>query len=616
MSRKIFEEKNFNLFTKVLPYDDFKPFFDSERGLTIDEEQKPRLIKKAEEMLTREIPQLYAHEYMMFRRDGNRSVYEGGYFPRRGMLLSLALGEYLERQGRFTDKLIDVLWLILEETTWVVPAHNPSKPGVNCCLPYAYTGEVDYIDLFSATTAASVAWVYYLCHDILDEVSTIITERMLFELNRRIIKPFLNECYMWDKCWWTALHGNKTNNWAPWIISNILTVAALTVKNTTERCIVIKRSLPILDSFTSIYHPDGGCDEGPSYWNAAGGALFNACLVLYDMTGGYVNVFDDPLIKNMGEYAVKVVITDKRGLNFADAPSRATPNPMLLYHWGEACGSDMMKNFAKWKLDGELCDIFPDANMPYRWMKFITTPRLPKTEFNPQKHFYIGGLEVAGSREENTLGKGLYVALKGGNNNESHNHNDLGNVIVFSDDKPIFIDAGSGRYTRRTFSSDRYTIWAMCSDYHNCATFNGVTQKAGIDAHSSDTVYDAETGKMTLNLKTAYPKEANINTYTRSAVLENSVITITDNVSLNADGDVMFSYITRVQPTEVGEGYFVIEERKVNFDTSLTYAIEELDKTAPEVAGIPAGWDTEVLYRITLKSKEPVKDKTYVLTVK
>ena len=91
MSRRIFEEKNFNLFTKVLPYDDFKPFFDSERGLTIDEEQKPRLIKKAEEMLTREIPQLYAHEYMMFRRDGNRSVYEGGYFPRRGMLFSLAL---------------------------------------------------------------------------------------------------------------------------------------------------------------------------------------------------------------------------------------------------------------------------------------------------------------------------------------------------------------------------------------------------------------------------------------------------------------------------------------------------------------------------------------------
>ena len=80
-----------------------------EQGFVINEEQKLRLIKKAEEMLERDIPQLYAHEYMMFRRNGNRSVFESRYFPRRAMLLTLALGEYAERQGRFTDKLIDVL---------------------------------------------------------------------------------------------------------------------------------------------------------------------------------------------------------------------------------------------------------------------------------------------------------------------------------------------------------------------------------------------------------------------------------------------------------------------------------------------------------------------------
>lgn len=615
MSRRIFEEKNFNLFGKVLPYSEFKPFCDLECGFVINEEQKVRLIKRAEETLEREIPQLYAHEYMMFRRDGNRSVFESRYFPRRDMLLSLALGEYAERKGRFTDKLIDVLWLILEETTWVLPAHNPSKEGVNCALPYAYTGDVDYIDLFAATTAADVAWVYYLCRDILDEASTLITDRILFELDRRIVKPFLNECYMWDKCWWTGLHGNAVNNWAPWIISNILTVTALTVKDTASRSIVIKRSLPVLDNFTSVYHPDGGCDEGPSYWNAAGGALFNACLVLYDMTDGYINVFDDPLMKNMGEYAVKVVVTPNRALNFADSPSRVRPDPMLIYSWGEVCGSDMMKEYAMWRLGGELPGIVPDTSMPYRWMKFLTAPRLPKAEFNPPKNLYIGGLEVAVSREGSALEKGLYLALKGGNNAESHNHNDLGNIIVFSDGKPIFLDAGSGRYTKRTFSKDRYTIWAMCSDYHNCATFNGVTQRAGGAARSKDTEYDSATGKMTLNLIDAYPPEANLAAYTRSAVLENSVITVTDDVALNSEGTVSFSYITRVMPESVSESSFIIEGRTVSFDASLSYACEELDKTYPEVATIPAGWDTDVLYRITLTSKSPIKDKKYVLTV-
>lgn len=616
MSRRIFEEKNFNIFGKVLPYSEFKPFINLEGGFVINDEQKPRLINEAEKMLDREIPQLYAHEYMMFRRDGNRSIFESRYFPRRTMLLTLALGEYVERQGRFTDKLIDVLWLILEETTWVLPAHNPSKAGVNCCLPYAYTGDVDYIDLFAATTAADLAWVYYLCRDILDDVTTIISDRMLFELDRRIINPFLNECYMWDKCWWTGMHGNAVNNWAPWIVSNILTVAALTVEDTTKRSMVIRSSLPILDNFTSVYHPDGGCDEGPNYWNAAGGALFNACLVLYDMTDGYINVFDDPLIKNMGEYAVKVIITKNRALNFADSPSRVRPDPMLIYQWGEACGSNVMKQYGMWRLDGELPGVTPDTSMPYRWMGFLCAPRLPKMEFIPPKHVYIGGLEVAVSREKNELAKGLYVALKGGNNAESHNHNDLGNIVVFSDDKPIFLDAGSGKYTKRTFSKDRYTIWAMCSDYHNCATFNGVTQKAGRDFASRGTVYDAETGKMTLDLTAAYPPEAKLAAYKRSAVLANSEITVTDEIIFAENGNVTFSFITRVIPESVTESSFVIEGRTVSFDSSLAYAIEELSKAEPEVATIPSGWDAEVLYRITLTSGTPIKDKTYVLTVK
>jgi hypothetical protein len=57
---------------------------------------------------------------------------------------------------------------------------------------------------------------------------------------------------------------------------------------------------------------------------------------------------------------------------------------------------------------------------------------------------------------------------------------------------------------------------------------------------------------MTLNLATAYPAEANIDTYTRSAELANGVITIEDDVVLKDDGKVMFSYLVRVKPEEVG----------------------------------------------------------------
>ena len=38
---------------------------------------------------------------------------------------------------------------------------------------------------------------------------------------------------------------------------------------------------------------------------------------------------------------------------------------------------------------------------------------------------------------------------------------------------PVIIDAGVGTYTRQTFSSERYTIWTMQSNYHNLPMING-----------------------------------------------------------------------------------------------------------------------------------------------
>ena len=616
MGRRIFEERKFNLAGKVVPFDSYRLFTDTAPGFKINPVHYEKLIAQGEKRLAADIPLLVASDYMMFTRDGNRSVYEGKFFPRRAMALELALAEFVEGKGRFVDKLIDVVWLILEETTWVVPAHNPSKAGVDTCLPYAYQGHVDYIDLFSATTAATLSFVYHLCHEAFDKVTTLINERILFELNRRIIEPFMSDEDLWNKCWWSGIHGGSVNNWCPWIVCNVLTVCALTVKDLTTRTVLIKKALPMLDSFTAVYHEDGGCDEGPSYWGVAGGALYSACTVLYDLTGGYVNIFDDPLIKNIGEYAVKVVITNNRVLNFADSPCRTNPSQLLLYHWGMSCNSEMMISFAKNRMGGKLPGIPVDTSIPYRYLRFLCTETPEPAEYVAPSKFYLDGIIIAGTRECSDPYKGLYLALKGGHNAESHNHNDIGNVIVFADGNPIFIDAGSGKYTRRTFGPERYTIWAMCSDYHNCATFNGVTQRAGAQYTSSDEKYDEQTGRLTMNLKTAYPEESDIKRYYRSAVLENGEIVIEDDVELEHEGEVMFTYLVNRAPEDVTENSFKLHGRTITFDPSLEYKVEEIDSSWPEVAGIHISWETDVMRRVILTSKTPTKGKKYVMTVK
>lgn len=615
MDRRLFSERNYDVKGRILSLENYQPFKDRKQGLTFNEGHRERTLKLADEVLTREHPVLLATDFMMFKRDGNRSIYQAKYFLRRDSIIKLAFAEATERKGRYIDKLAEVLWMILEETTWVLPAHNPSKPDLICPLPYAYTGKVDYIDLFSATTSATLSWVYHLCKNELDSVTPLLNERLLFEINRRIIDPFTDSsCY--NKMGWMGFKGNYPNNWNPWIVSNVLDTCAFTVTDTAVRENVVKLAMDMLDNFTAGYHDDGGCDEGPSYWGAAGASLFDCCESLFDISNGYINIYDDDLLRKMGEYEVKVCINGNRFLNFADSPSRVNPDPMLLARWGEVCNSEMMRTYGYSRLNGNLPATSVNHSHPYRFFKNMVEEVRPVEEFVAPVKFWLDGIIIAGTRESTVTDKGFYLAIKGGHNAESHNHNDLGNIVVFYDGKPIFLDAGSGTYTRRTFSAERYTIWAMRSDYHNCATINGVTQEKGKVFRTEDHVYDEKTGGLNMSLKNAYPPEADIASYTRGAVLENGFVTVTDEISLNNDGEVMFSFICNVLPEKLTDTTFVINERTISFDTSLSYNVEELDKTWPEVAGIPKGWDADVLHRVTLKSKEKFKDKKFILTIK
>jgi len=626
MGRKIFAEKQFDISDKVVSYEAFIPFLDQgTNGFCVNPELIPSILKHAEALIGKEYPQLLATDFMMFARMGNRSVYQDKYFPRRADALALAVAEHVEGKGRFTDSLINLVWMILEETTWVLPAHTNEhrKPGRGeqspVSLTYAFKEDVDYIDLFSATTAATMSWIYYLCKETFDRENPVINERILYELNRRIVKPFLNPAACIQMMWWTGMNGRKVNNWNPWIVSNILTVCAFAVKDYFTREAIVKSSMTMLDCFINVYHEDGGCDEGPSYWGAAGAALFDALQVLYDLTGGIVNIFKDPLIRRMGEYVVKVVVNGDRVLNFADSPAKVNPNPAILYQWGVASDSEMMRTFGQNRLDGELCSVkfaYEDASHPYRGCRIMTMKRLPKCEFVAPEKFWMDGIVIAGTRESSETDRGLYLAFKGGTNDESHNHNDIGNVVVFADGKPIFIDAGSGTYTKRTFNEERYTIWSMCSDYHNVATINHVTQVNGPQAYSCDHVYEEATGKLTMNLKHAYPEEAGIEAYTRSAVLENGAVIITDLITLKEPGDVMFSLICTAKPEQVTADSFILQGRTVTFDESLELACEALDSSWPETELIPGRWDVGVLYRIILQNKEPITEKKYQLVIK
>jgi hypothetical protein len=212
----------------------------------------------------------------------------------------------------------------------------------------------------------------------------------------------------------------------------------------------------------------------------------------------------------------------------------------------------------------------------------------------------------------------LFFAAKGGHNAESHNHNDVGSFIVYYDGQPALIDAGVGTYTAKTFSSERYTIWSMQSQYHNLPTINGFMQEDGRQFAASDPAYtsDGKTVRFSLGLKDCYPPEAAIERWDRSfEFVRGEEVTVTDNFELEKiKGTTSWNFLTCLTP-DIKEKGVVVLRSNVNYKTDrdilVLYSGGELDARIEEAAASPEdrGYDWNgMIYRVVLTPKK-MKEK-------
>jgi hypothetical protein len=255
-------------------------------------------------------------------------------------------------------------------------------------------------------------------------------------------------------------------------------------------------------------------------------------------------------------------------------------------------------------------------HLMYRWYRDLCAPDLARRDFKAALKSYFPSLHLAISRESEVPEEGLYLSIKGGNNMLSHNHIDTGDFTVFCDGKPIFIDAGVGTYTRRTFDKDRYTIWSMNGEYHNIPTINGVPQIQGKVYASKDAIYNEATGGLDIDLTGAYSGDAQIEEYRREAVIEGGKAIIKDTITSKIDGEVIFNLLTVAEPRLLGKGKMEVCGRLVDFDESLEFSFDSPDCTWEETAVLPSQWGIEKFYRIRLKSALKAGEKhTYKLVV-
>lgn len=570
--------KNVTVKGLLLPYEAYTPLFDYKKiDSYIAPENVPEILKTADELLEKEIPMLSASLYREFELNGNRTHYENPYFLRKKMMAAFAFAEYATRSGKYMQKLIDVVWDTLNLPTWGLPAHTSgntaSRPeGMKILqLPCDYKAEASFLDLFAASMGAELAVVWFLLKDEFEkEVPFVINDRILYEINRRLFEPYLNYT---DYYWWAGRRTPYVNNWCPWIISNILCAAALTCPDMEKREKITDTALESLSVYMDTIKPEGGCDEGPGYWHAAGLSTFMSLLVVYDMTGGKLNFFGEPQLKNMAEYIMKMHISGDRFANFADCRLILKENYAAVSAFGKYTGSEAVCHWTQ-TMNWESC--LADVEHGYRTLvELCTAPQKPQTPYVPEEVTAQTDLGIAFLRNAH-----FYAAFKGGHNAESHNHNDVGTNIVFKDGAPIFIDIGNDQYTKLTFSDKRYTLPSNRSIYHNTLSTDDTEQLPGVQYHAENFTVDAASKTASMTLEKAYAPESGITSYRKTTALTESGVTITNEFTLDKERTAKLNLILCAKPEPISENAFAVTSdgarAVIRYTPGLAFAVEVL----------------------------------------
>lgn len=454
-------------------------------------------------------------EYIIYQETGSRKKYEAAYFARRKRLNTYALMALVyPEEGEHLLQLQDTVWAICDEYTWALPAHIAWRTG----------RDPGCIDLFSAETGFALSMIRHLLGDRLHEK---MKERIDWEINRRIIRPFLYRRFWWE-------HSN--NNWAAVCAGSVGCTFMLSRPRLFS--LIRPRIAFTMRRFLSGFSADGICAEGVDYWSYGFGFFTVYARLLREFTHGRKNYFKRPKVKEIAGFYQKISLGGGVTVSFSDGGQRGRYYPGLL-------------NFLREEYPDAIGPLPPESGMIhdhcyrfcleldcflYNGLQDGKAALGTMTYYAPKSAWLI--------RRTTSYG----FAAKGGSNDVSHNHNDIGSFIVVSGGRQLLCDLGPGEYVKDYFNDQkRYQYFCTSSRGHSVPVINGQLQGHGAKYHSVSAWKD---GVFEIEMTQAY-RIPGIESVRRSFCFEEEKILLTDQLS----GKVISlkeRFITQVKPVVEG----------------------------------------------------------------
>ncbi len=448
------------------------------------------ILAEARRAMNAEPPVLPDDLFLEFSRNGNRANYERPYSDIQTRLVSLVLAECVEYQGRFLPAIDKYVQAICNLRCWTMPAHDRNLDGFN--------GKLQIVDLGSSR----IGWTLACCEYLLSDKLAPETRRLIHDqVMRRILNPMRDEIEgrLKPQWWFTT-----TNNWNAVCLANVTGTALTLLDQPQDRAFFVATAEYYIRNFLKGFGADGYCTEGVGYWNYGYGHFIILAETLLQATQGQINLFQSDRARSAALYGRDIFITPSICPAFSDCSIGSCPDTLWRYYLQNRLGVPMGIKQAPAPNRRDLPAFLLFAFDPWPW------PTNPAQTSDYQglplrTWFESSGILILRPGPEANQTR-LAAALKGGNNDEHHNHNDVGSWLLTSNDTLMLADPGSEIYTSRTFSSHRYDSKALNSYGHPVPRVAGQLQKTGSSARG--VVLDYQSGPVSetilFNIKSAY----------------------------------------------------------------------------------------------------------------
>lgn len=423
--------------------------------------------------------------YRRANKEGNRGIYKPRYYRTMEVLEKAVIAECIENMGRYIPQISEHLYAIMAMKSWLHPNHDDGKNSV-------LEGKRVAIDLGARKFGSVLMLAAVLLEDRLTDQMQL---KIRSEIEWRITDSYLKSCRGLDRKGNSWIYG--TSNWNSVCTGGTLFSTLTAAEDRDTRIAVLGSAINSMRYYLSGFGEDGYCSEGIGYWNYGFGNYLYLSQMIYDYTGGAIDMFrfDDPIkMKRVGNFPSQFEIQQSIYPCFSDGASRVKE------------GSDNYAYILSAKNYGARKPSYSrpaDITMQLQeWADPVSYIDTDPSALELPSHTYFEDYGIIISRGKQTVP--FSIAIKAGHNEENHNHMDVGSyVMVMADDHEMCGDIGAPPYKAGAFSKKHP---ARSSWGHPVPSVDGKLQSYGRRFHGKviETEFSESRDRAVIDIKEAY----------------------------------------------------------------------------------------------------------------